>query len=134
MSSIPNRSIPAVWTTEAVWSVLLTAIMIAQYSDVAPLNSYKSAVDVSVGGSKSVGAAVFVIGGINAVIETGHWRRYFEERLKDIVLQQNYLNRLDTKALCLTCILDYSRRSSRNRPLMGTIASLLIMAAIFTST
>ena len=98
MSSIPNRSIPAVWLFGGL-VIMLTAIIIAQYSDVAPLNSYKSAVDVLVELLKSVGAAVFVIGGINAVIETGHWRRYFEERLKDIVLQQNYLNGLDTKAL-----------------------------------
>ncbi len=47
----------------------------------------------------SAGAAIIVIGGINAIIETGHWRRYFEERLKDIVVQQNYLNTLDKSIL-----------------------------------
>jgi hypothetical protein len=98
MGTIPSRSIPAVWLFGGL-VVMLTAIIIAQYSDVAPLNTYKSAVDAAVELLKSVGAAIFVIGGINAVIETGHWRRYFEDRLKDIVLQQNYLDGLDTKVL-----------------------------------
>ena len=98
MSTVPSRSIPTVWLFGGA-VIMLAAIIIAQYSDVPPLNAYKSAVDVVVELLKSVGAAVFVIGGINAVIETGHWRRYFEERLKDIVLQQNYLDGLDAKAL-----------------------------------
>ncbi len=77
---------------------MLAAIIIAQYSDVPPLNAYKSAVDVVVELLKSV-VLCFVIGGINAVIETGACAPLFEERLKDIVLQQNYLDGLDAKAL-----------------------------------
>ena len=98
MSAISSRAAPALWFVAGL-AVMLVAIIVAKYFEADSGRTHNYFVNGIVELLNSAGAAIIVIGGINAIIETGHWRRYFEEQLKDIVVQQNYLNTLDKSIL-----------------------------------
>ena len=93
-----NVTTPALWFLVGL-VVLLIAVITEKYSEAGVFEEHKNLADVIIETLKAAGAAVIVIGGINAIIETGHWRRYFEGRIKDIVVEQNYLNGLDKNTL-----------------------------------
>jgi hypothetical protein len=48
---------------------------------------------------QTVGVTVFALGIFNLVIETKDWRDYFEQRIRQIVIEQSYLNQMDTQIL-----------------------------------
>lgn len=98
MNKIPSKLIPALWIFGGL-ILLMAGIIIVQYYGTELLSPDHYVASTVVELLKSVGAALIVIGGINAIIETDHWRHYFEGRLKDIVLQQNYLDGLDEAVL-----------------------------------
>ncbi|HEY0515266.1 MAG TPA: hypothetical protein VGH73_25435 [Thermoanaerobaculia bacterium] len=47
----------------------------------------------------ATGVSLFIMGMLTLVLEMGHWRKYFEERLEGIVVGQDYLNDLSPEAL-----------------------------------
>jgi hypothetical protein len=95
---VSNKVIPTLWTFGGLILIFI-GIVCKQYFVLDPTSANGYIVDTVVELFKAVGVALIVIGGINAIIETEHWRHYFEERLKDIVLQQNYLDGLDVTSL-----------------------------------
>jgi hypothetical protein len=48
---------------------------------------------------KDVGVAVILFGVLNVMVDLPEWRQYFEERIKAIVIQQDYLRSLDSGTL-----------------------------------
>ncbi len=95
---IPSYAHPLLWIFGGI-ILLLAAVIVGEIFLTASGDHgyYLSAIAVEL--LKTAGASLIVVGGINAIIEIGHWRQYFEERLKDIVMEQNYLNGLDKKVL-----------------------------------
>jgi len=48
---------------------------------------------------QTLGVTTFGLGILNIVVETADWRRYFEQRIRAIVIDQSYLQRLDSDIL-----------------------------------
>jgi hypothetical protein len=48
---------------------------------------------------QAIGVTVFALGIINIIVETKDWRNYFESRIRDIVIEQSYLQTLDQDIL-----------------------------------
>lgn len=48
---------------------------------------------------KDVGIAIILFGLLNVMVDLPGWRQYFEERIKAIVIQQDYLKSLDSGTL-----------------------------------
>jgi hypothetical protein len=48
---------------------------------------------------KIAGSTVIITGLISIVIDAGHWRTYFEDRIREIVIKQDFLKVLDPDAL-----------------------------------
>lgn len=48
---------------------------------------------------RDVGIALFIFGLFNAMLELPEWKKYFGERIKEIVIQQDYLDGLDPRVL-----------------------------------
>ncbi len=49
--------------------------------------------------SKSIGIAIICFGVFGILVDTKNWRDYFAERLKEIVIEQRYLDSMDLEAL-----------------------------------
>ncbi|MCB1544509.1 MAG: hypothetical protein KDJ30_09620 [Rhodoblastus sp.] len=48
---------------------------------------------------KTVGATALAVAFVNIWLETDDWRRYFEERIKSIIINQSYINSLDNDTI-----------------------------------
>ena len=48
---------------------------------------------------QAIGIALIGFGFVGMILETKDWRDYFESRIKDIVIQQDYLQNLDSPTL-----------------------------------
>src|SRR5208282_4560517 len=48
---------------------------------------------------ETIGIAIAAFGLFSIIIDSGNWREYFGSRLREIVIEQNYLNGLDVDTL-----------------------------------
>jgi hypothetical protein len=82
--------------------ILLSGAVLDQARQPSPIAQHTAGrygVETLIEMLKVAGSTLIITGLISIVIDLGHWRNYFEERLRDIVVDQKYLHALEPVAL-----------------------------------
>jgi len=82
-----------------VFLLLLGVLLVgvSQYLDLP--NDLTSWRHIGLGVVQTIGVTLLGIGLLNIVLETADWRRYFEDRIREIVVEQSYIQKLDPNIL-----------------------------------
>jgi hypothetical protein len=96
-----NRATVAVLLLSGTVILLSGAVLdqARQPSPIAQHTAGRYGVETLIEMLKVAGSTLIITGLISIVIDLGHWRNYFEERLRDIVVDQKYLHALEPVAL-----------------------------------
>lgn len=93
--------------TYGIFGILagLLLILLSLYLDIpsAPMNAgieaSRGVPHIAVKLLEATGAILFGVGLLNIMLETKDWRDYFEQRIRDLIVDQKYLNILDKETL-----------------------------------
>ena len=86
---------PRVYGSLAVFFGVLLVTGSRLLNQVATFTGRTTSADVL----KDLGIAIFIFGLFNILVDLPEWKQYFEERIKQILIQQEYLDELDKDVL-----------------------------------
>src|ERR1700730_3162650 len=89
------------WIIVGVLLIFASLYFESQLSEIVHPSHNPSFIGTCIKALDVVGVALLAIGALNILLETRDWRNYFAELLREIVVEQSYLNTLDKDKLTI---------------------------------